>query len=140
MSHCRWLTASMKLVINIKYNRYFFMDVFYQIWIYYTVLQSCYIHKIIIQKQIIKNSPGFQIAEGTHSPIYSSWHKNPPLMSRLIKNERFAFQRYSPNTEDYSSYNTTHAGQNSRQYQDNSIDSEPLFYNSRPRNKPDYSR
>ncbi|XP_018570699.1 protein unc-13 homolog B [Anoplophora glabripennis] len=48
-------------------------------------------------------------------------------------------QRYSPNTDDYTSYNTPHVGQNSRQYQDNSIDSEPLFYNSRPRNKPDYS-
>ncbi|KAJ8921478.1 hypothetical protein NQ315_003096, partial [Exocentrus adspersus] len=41
-------------------------------------------------------------------------------------------QRYS---EEYA----TLQGQNSRQYQDNSVDSEPLFYNSRPRNKTDYT-
>ncbi|KAJ8960597.1 hypothetical protein NQ318_013887 [Aromia moschata] len=44
--------------------------------------------------------------------------------------------RYSPTAEDYGGY----GGQNSRQYQDNSLDAEPLFYNSRPRNKPDYTR
>ncbi|KAJ8982329.1 hypothetical protein NQ317_009444 [Molorchus minor] len=47
-------------------------------------------------------------------------------------------QRYSPNTEEYSGYPGS-GGQNSSQYLDNSLDSEPLFYNSRPRDKPDYS-
>ncbi|KAH0821702.1 hypothetical protein GEV33_001089 [Tenebrio molitor] len=48
-------------------------------------------------------------------------------------------QRYSPGNEDYN-YSGSNTGHNARQYQDNNTDFDPLFYNSRPRNKPDYSR
>ncbi|GLV31616.1 hypothetical protein CBL_07377 [Carabus blaptoides fortunei] len=42
-------------------------------------------------------------------------------------------QRYSPNAMDYG-YNTTDGAQNSGHQFNESTDSEPLFYNSRPRN------
>ncbi|CAH0553608.1 unnamed protein product [Brassicogethes aeneus] len=49
-------------------------------------------------------------------------------------------QRYSPNAEDYVGYDNLQTGQTSRiQYQDSTGDSEPLFYNSRPRTRTDYS-
>nr|XP_022900512.1 protein unc-13 homolog B isoform X8 [Onthophagus taurus] len=51
---------------------------------------------------------------------------------------RHIHQRYSPNADDYG-YGSPNPTQNSmRQYQDNNVDSEPLSYNSRPRNKPEY--
>ncbi|XP_060525961.1 protein unc-13 homolog B isoform X4 [Cylas formicarius] len=46
--------------------------------------------------------------------------------------------RYSPvNADEYCAYDAT--AQNSRQYQENSIDLDPLSYNSRPRNRSDFS-
>lgn len=50
----------------------------------------------------------------------------------------FFFQRYSPNADDLD-YGTTNYD-SSRQYGDNSLDAEPLSYNSRPRMKNDYIR
>lgn len=48
------------------------------------------------------------------------------------------FQRYSPNTDDVD-YSTANYD-NSRPYGDNSLDAEPLSYNSRPRMRNDYIR
>lgn len=50
----------------------------------------------------------------------------------------YFFQRYSPNADDldYGSMNYD----NSREYGDNSLDPEPLSYNSRPRMRNDYTR
>ncbi|KAF2878646.1 hypothetical protein ILUMI_27523, partial [Ignelater luminosus] len=49
--------------------------------------------------------------------------------------------RYSPNNTDDYGYNSTSIQQNSMQSQDYNLDSDPLFYNSRPPNyyKQDYS-
>lgn len=51
------------------------------------------------------------------------------------------FQRYSPNNmDDYGTYSANNSMENSRQYSEKSIDPDPLFYNSRPRSKPDILR
>lgn len=48
---------------------------------------------------------------------------------------------FSTSVDDYN-YGSPNAGHNniSRSYKENSIDTEPLSYNSRPRNKTDYTR
>ncbi|XP_048519318.1 uncharacterized protein LOC125503292, partial [Dendroctonus ponderosae] len=45
--------------------------------------------------------------------------------------------RFSPNIDDYNSYSSNIPGGTLRHYAENNIDSDPLFYNSRPRSKPD---
>ncbi|KAK9871096.1 hypothetical protein WA026_011379 [Henosepilachna vigintioctopunctata] len=62
-------------------------------------------------------------------PSTHQHHLSPGSISRK-------HQRYSPNADDYSSYGSSNTGPNYSQ--DNNVDSEPLFYNSRPRNKRDY--
>ncbi|XP_045460244.1 protein unc-13 homolog B isoform X5 [Harmonia axyridis] len=65
-------------------------------------------------------------------PAKHQHHLSPGSISRK--------QRYSPNADDFSSYGSSHTDPSNRgYYQENNIDSEPLFYNSRPRNKREYS-
>ncbi|XP_049820619.1 phorbol ester/diacylglycerol-binding protein unc-13 [Aethina tumida] len=74
-----------------------------------------------------------------HHQLTAQTHTNQHHLSPGTHRHRH-HQRYSPNTDEYGNYDNTQTGQNSRmQYQDSTGDSEPLFYNSRPRTRPDYS-
>ncbi|XP_074033427.1 unc-13 isoform X10 [Leptinotarsa decemlineata] len=49
------------------------------------------------------------------------------------------YHQQSSNVDNSSPYKSTYRGPSSRQYQENNTDPEPLFYNSRPPNKSNYS-
>ncbi|XP_066151235.1 protein unc-13 homolog B isoform X6 [Euwallacea fornicatus] len=51
---------------------------------------------------------------------------------------QYSPKRYSPNSiDDYTSYGGNIPLENPHPYPENNIDSDPMFYNSRPRSKPD---
>ncbi|XP_017778411.1 PREDICTED: protein unc-13 homolog B isoform X14 [Nicrophorus vespilloides] len=70
-------------------------------------------------------------------------HLPPPMIHQQHLSPGFQkqrhLQRYSPNADDFG-YGSPNVVPNARQYQETTTnDSEPLFYNSRPRNKQEYT-
>ncbi|KAL1508906.1 hypothetical protein ABEB36_003726 [Hypothenemus hampei] len=67
-------------------------------------------------------------------PMTHQHHLSPGSHRR---HQQFSNKRFSPNNiDEYNSYGGNIPGENSRQYSENNIDFDPLFYNSRPRSKP----